>query len=196
MKNQELIVREILYNAIEKKEFLLTQSELSKKLNISLSIINSTIKKLNSMGAIKVNQRNFNVLDIKKILYYWASIRNLAKDIIFNIRIDASVRDIERLMPDIVFTAYTGYKLKFDDVPADYSQVYLYANENELESVKKRISKFKTSENNPNLFILKKDSLLSLYKNISIAQLFVDLWNIKEWYAKEFSNALEAKLKL
>lgn len=194
MKQVEAVYREILYRAMEKKELQLTQSELSKKLNISLSIINSAVKKLHSIGAIKIQQRSFQVLDIKKLLYFWASIRNLDKDIIFNIRIETPVREIERAMPNVSFTAYTAYKFKFNDVPSDYSEVYAYADEKQLEEIKKRISKLKHSEKNPNLFILKEDSSLKLYDKIPIAQIFVDVWNLKEWYAKEFLNALEERI--
>ena len=189
MKNQEKIFRELLYKAIEKKEFKLTQSELSKKLAVSLSIVNSAIKKLASIGAVKISKRSFNILDIKKILYFWASLRNLEKDIIFKARIEAPVREIERAMPDVIFTAYTAYKLKFKDVPADYSEVYVYAEEKELEKIKSRIKSFKVSEKNPNFFALKKDSALAMHKELPLAQIFVDLWNLKEWYAKEFINS-------
>ena len=91
------------------------------------------------------------------------------------------LREIERIMLDIIFTAYSAYKLKFKDVPADYSEVYIYADNEETEEIKKRLAKFKTSEKNPNLFILKKDQALSSCKSIPNAQLFVDLWNLKEW---------------
>lgn len=195
MRKQEAVYREILCRAIEKKEFSLTQLELSKKLGLSLSNINIVIKKLNSMGAVRIEQRNFRVLDIKKIIYFWASIRNLERDILFKIRIEMPVREIERMMPDILFTGYTAYKLKFDDVPADYSEVYAYADENQLEAIKNRISKLKTSENNPNLIILEKDSSLGLYNSIPLSQIFVDLWNMKEWYAKEFIISLENKME-
>ena len=67
MKKIETVYREILYRTMEKNEFNLTQSELSKKLNISLSIINLAVKKLNFVGALKIKQRSFHVLDIKKI---------------------------------------------------------------------------------------------------------------------------------
>ena len=179
---------------MERKEFSFTQSELSKKLDISLSIINSAIKRLNKLGAVKIHQRSFNIIDIKKILYLWASIRNLEKDTIFKTRLEIPVREIERLMPDIVFTAYTSYKLKFNDAPADYSEIYAYADEKQLDAIKKRISKLKLSEKNPNLFILKKDSLMDLYKSLPISQLFVDLWNLKEWYAKEFLTDFERRI--
>jgi len=199
MKKIEEVYREILYRAMEKNEFVLTQSQLSKKLNLSLSIVNSVVKRLNLIGAIKIQQRSFNILDIKKILYLWASIRNLSKDIIFQARIDAPVREIERVLPNVFYTSYSAYKFRFEDVPADYSEVYVYANEDELKEIKKRISGFKIlSENSPansNFFVLKKDSSLDLYKETPLAQIFVDLWNLKEWYAKDFIVAFENNLK-
>ena len=194
MKKTESVYREILYGAIEKKETSFTQSGLSKKLNVSLSIVNLAVKKLESLGAVKIMQRSFKILDIKKIIFFWASIRNLWKDVIFKTRVEIPVREIERIMPNVIFTAYSAYKLKFKDVPADYSEVYIYADNEEVEKIKKRLVNFKTSEKNPNLFILKKDQALSSCKNIPNAQLFVDLWNLKEWYSKEFINALEKRI--
>ena len=198
MKRIEEVYREILFNAMEKKEKIFTQSEMSKKLGVSLSIVNAAIRKLNSIGAIKIHPRNFQVLDIKKIIYLWASIRNLDRDVVFQARIDAPVREIERILPDIFYTAYTAYKLRFEDVPADYSELYVYGSEDELELIKKRISGFNVSENsrNPNFFVFKKDPSMNLYKKIPLAQIFVDLWNLKEWYAKEFINSMEGKLEI
>ena len=69
MKKSELVYRELLFNAIEKKNNKLTQLELSKKLSISLSTVNNAIKPLVNMGAIQINLRNLQILDIKKILY-------------------------------------------------------------------------------------------------------------------------------
>ena len=195
MKKIESVYREILYRAIDKKEFQLTQSELSKKLNLSLSIVNLAVKKLESIGAVRIMQRSFKVIDTKKILYFWASARNLEKDIIFKTRINMPVREIERNLPSITFTAYTAYKLKFNDTPADYSEIYVYADEKELETVKKRFPK-REDEKKPNLFVLKKDENINLYKTLPISQIFVDLWNLKEWYAKDFINALEKNIEV
>ena len=157
--------------------------------------MNSAIRKLNSVGAVKILQRSFRIIDYKKILYLWASARNLNKDITFKARIESPVREIERVMPDIDFGVYTAYKLRFKDVPADYSEVYVYADEEELEIIKKRMSKFKTAQKNPNFFVLKKDKNFKLYSSITLAQIFVDLWNLKEWYAKDFILQLEKKLE-
>lgn len=188
MKNKELVYREMLYQAMEKKNKTSTQAYLAKALNISLSTANNALKPLRKMGAVKVNPRNFVVTEPKKVLYYWASIRNLEKDIAYKTRLNMPVREIEKSMPDdAVFTAYSGYKFKFKDVPSDYSEVYVYGADLE--------KRFSPNKNTPNLFVLKKDELAEKYgKTATIAQLFVDLWNIREWYAKEFLKALEAKI--
>lgn len=187
MKNIEIVYRELLYQAIEKKTRKLTQAELARTLKISLSIVNNAIKQLERIGSVKINSRSFQVIDIKKILLYWASIRNLQKDIIYETRVEKPVKEIEKLMPDdIIFGSYTAYKLLFKDVPADYSEVYVYGD----EDLKERFPKRKGA---PNLFVLKKDSKMK-EKTTTVANTYVDLWNLREWYAKDFIKAMEEKL--
>ncbi|MBS3138374.1 HTH domain-containing protein [Candidatus Woesearchaeota archaeon] len=189
MRNAELIVREILYSALEKKKYELTQSQLSKELKISLSIVHRTVMIMQNMGAVRIKQRGFAVQDVKKIMYYWASIRRLQQDIIYSTRVEKPVKEIEKLMPDtIVFACYTAYKLLFNDVPADYSEVYVYGDE-------KLKSRFPQNKEPHNLFVLKKDKHIEQYGKVAtIANTFVDLWNLKEWYAKEFVKSMEARL--
>ncbi|PIN91714.1 hypothetical protein COU61_01945 [Candidatus Pacearchaeota archaeon CG10_big_fil_rev_8_21_14_0_10_35_13] len=197
MKRSESVLRELLFQAVELKNFGFSQLELSKKLGLSLSIINSVIKRLESMGAVIISPQGFKIVDSVKILYYWSSLRNLDKDIVFMIRIDSSVSNIEKLMPGgALFTAFTAYKLKYNDVPSDYSSVFIYADDKTLDVIKSRISKLKTSVGNPNFFVLKFDPLLTIYKSIPSSQVFVDLWNIKGWQAKEFFNALTKRMNL
>ena len=190
MKNIEITYREILYQAIEKNNRKLTQAELSRKLGFSLSTVNRAVRKLSDIGAVKIKLRSFDITDIKKILYFWSSIRNLQKDIVYSTRADIPVREIEKLMPDnIVFGGYSAYKYIFKDVPADYSEVYIYADEN---NIKKR---FPESKGVPNIFVLKKDSFINNYgKTTTKGNTFVDLWNLKEWYAKEFIKSMEEKI--
>ena len=71
-------------------------------------------------------------------------------------------------------------------MPADYSEVYIYSDEDNLKQIKKR---FPETKNQPNLFILKKE-----FDKMSQSLLFVDLWNLKQWYAKDFLKAMEEKL--
>jgi hypothetical protein len=96
-------------------------------------------------------------------------------------------------MPDgVIFTAYSGFKFRFRDVPADYSEVYVYANAAELAEIKKR---FRFGKGFNNLFVLKKDQNAERYPQLPLANLFVDLWQLREWYAKDFIKALEERLE-
>jgi len=184
MKKLELIYNKIIEEVLENKNYKLTQKGLSKELKISLSTVNYALKPLINMGAIKINLKNFNIINAKKILYYWASLRSIEKDIVYKTRVDKNVIDIEKSMPNLViFTAYSAYKFKFKDAPADYSEVYVYGNKDEIKE------RFKEAKGNPNLFVLKKD-----INKLTLANLFVDLWNLREWYAKDFLDALEKRI--
>lgn len=184
MKKVEVVYSYILEQVLEKKRRTMKQSEIAQALDISLSTVNAAMSHLRKMNAVRVRPRGFDVVDTKKILYYWASVRNIEKDIIYSTRVDADVGDIEKRMPaGIVYAAYSAYKIKFRDVPADYSEVYVYG---DAETVKKR---FPPSKNKPNLFVLAPGP-----QKITVANIFVDLWNTKEWYAKDFLNALEVKI--
>lgn len=188
MKKSELLYRQLL-GAAEKKVYRHTQLELARALGVSLSTVNNALQPLRKMGAVNVRRRSFEVVSAKKILYYWASTRNIEKDVIYRTRADLGVSGIEKGMPaDVVFAAYSAYKFRFSDVPADYSEVYVYCDEICLAELKKR---FPPKSNTPNLFVLRKGFSDS---SMPAAQIFVDLWNLKEWYAKEFLDALEEKL--
>ncbi len=191
MQKREFVYREILFQSLEKKNNEFTQSALASLLNISLSNVNHALKPLKRMNAIKVNPRNFVVVNPKKILMYWCSIRNLAADILFQGHSKLAAENIEKTMPDsIIFGAYSAFKFRFNYVPADYSSVYVYAPQ--PEEITQRI---KLTEKNPNVFILKKDSFMERYgKLTTFAQTFVDLWNLSEWYAKDFLTEMEARL--
>ena len=192
MRKAEFIFRELLFQALEKKQYSFTQKELSSRLNISLSNVNHALLRLRAMNAIKVKPMGFSVVNPKKILFYWACSRNLQKDIVYSTRAALPVmREIEKNMPaDAIFTAYSGFKFKFNDAPADYSEVYVYAAD--LDEMHKR---FPPSKKQPNLFVLQCDAIMQSYGNIApIGQLFADLWNLPEWYAMDFLKALEAEI--
>jgi predicted transcriptional regulator len=193
MKKIEQVFREILWEAMEKKNHSLKQSYLSKKLGFSLSTINLAVKKLERMNAVKIEKMGFRVTDTKRILYLWASVRNLEKDLIYQTRAEMPVDEIEKNLPDITYAAYSAYKFRFKGVPADYSEVYAYADEEELKEIKKR---FPASNKNPNLLVLKKQGSSEAFpKTGTVAQIFVDLWNLKQWYASDFLKALEQKIE-
>ena len=163
-----------------------SQAEIARELDISLSTVNRAVKKLEKMGAVEIFSRSLETRDKEKILMYMASIRNTEKDIVYRTRVNEKVRDIERSMPGgVEFTAYTAYKFKYEDVPADYSEVYLYADDEATEEIERRYPQVKGP---PNLFVLKKEI------EVNDALIFADLWNMKEWYAKEFTRKMHDRI--
>jgi len=190
MKKKEIIYRTILDDTMQKNQVFFTQLNLSKKLKFSLSTINNALKPLEEIGAIEKKPRSFTISDIKKTLLFWASVRRLSKDIIYSTRSENPVQKIESEMPaGVVFTAYSGYRIFFNEAPADYSEVYAYADS--IEEVKER---FPEKKGPKNLFILQKDAFMPEKPAAPLPQIYVDLWNLKEWYARDFLDSLEKRL--
>ncbi len=183
MKKIELVYRYIL-KAAEHRRRTLSQAEIAKTLSISLSTVHHAMQPLMKMGAVSVQPRSFSLRDARKILMLWASIRNIEKDIVYTTHADMPVREIEKTMPpSVMFAAYSAYRLTLKDVPADYSEVYVYGDEGE---VKRR---FPPRKGPSNILVLKKQC-----EDMTLTNIFVDLWNLKEWYAKDYLNALERRL--
>ncbi len=191
MKKIEIIWRELLYQAIEKGNRQFTQKDLAKKFNFSTSTIFQALKTPRKMGAVRVTGRFFVLEDPDKLLYHWASVRNLDKDTIFSTRVDLPIPEIEgRVPPGAVFGSYGSAKQKLTTPPADYDKVYIYSqNLSEIEE------RFGRQKGNENLIVLRPDDFLANYgQTTTLAQTFVDLWNLPEWYAREFTSALKKEI--
>jgi len=190
---KEIIWREILKKATQREQLEFIQKDLAQKFGFSVSTVFNALRIPRSQGAVKVTGRNFLVVDAEKLLYIWATQRNLEKDLIYKTFSPANAKEIEGLMPPgIIFGAYSAFVHKFGDAPADYDKVYVYAGEFELAELKKRFPKIK---GNPNVFALRKDNFLETKDGIAPAvQTFVDLWNLKDWYAGEFLKELKEKI--
>lgn len=191
LKKKESIWREVLFQSIEQKNNQFTQKALAKKFGYSLSTVFNALKVPRASGAIEVKGKFFLIRDQEKFLNIWSTFRNLSKDIIYQTRVDAPIVEIEGLVPpDVIFTAYSAYRLKFNEAPADYDKVYVYSAN--LEEIKKR---FPPQVGSPNLIVLKPDAELTKLGNLApLPQIYVDLWNSPEWYAKDFLNALKIKI--
>lgn len=188
----ERVYREILYRILEEKKLdaRFKQSEMSRLVGISISTVNYALQPLASMNSISKKRFGFNVTDPKKLLLYWASVRKLDKDIVYKTFVDDKLERIESSVPArSVFTAYTAYKLKFGEVPSDYGEVFVYGDKEDFEERFPKNEKFK-----PNLVVLRLDEHLLKFKLAPLAQIFVDLWNLDAWYAKDFLKKLEAMI--
>lgn len=190
MLKKEIIWREILFQAIEKNKRQFTQKDLAAKFGFSLSTVFNALKIPRAIGAVDVRGRFFTIVDMEKFLTTWATFRKLEKDIVYKTHVDLSPVKIEGEMPkSVIYTAYSAYRLKFKEVPADYDKVYVYGKD--LTQIKKRFPKKKGYEN---LIILNPDKFLKKYGSITpLSQVYVDLWNLKDWYARDFLNELKKK---
>lgn len=191
MKKIETIWRELLFQAIEKGNRQFTQKELAKKFNFSTSTIFQALKTPRKMGAVRVTGRFFVLEDPEKLLYHWASARDFKKDILFAGKVDLPILEIEgRMPPGVIFGGFSAARLILKESPADYDKVYVYTPK--PEEIKKR---FELEKGRENLIALKADQFLGNYGQITpLCQTFVDLWNLPEWYAKEFVQALKEKI--
>jgi hypothetical protein len=191
MFKKEIIWREILSQAIENKVNKFTQKGLAIKFDFSLSTVFNALKIPRQVGAVDVRGKYFTVTDAEKFSNVWATHRNLGKDIIYKTHVDLAPIKIEGEMPkSAVYGAFSAYRLKFNDVPADYDKVYIYSDD--LEEIKKR---FPAKEGLENLIILKSDKYLLEYGSIAPSvQVYADLWNLKEWYARDFLESLKKKI--
>src|SRR3989338_10387903 len=117
MLKSELVFLEIFKGAK-------TQKGIAERLGISLSTVNNALEPLARIGAIEKRKFGLKLIDREKALAYWASARNLEKDIVYKTRAGLTITEIEGLMPSgVAFTAFTAFRLRFKEVPADYSEV-------------------------------------------------------------------------
>jgi hypothetical protein len=192
MTKKEVIWREILFQSIEKKKIEFTQKELAQKYNFSLSTVFNALKIPRGASIIE-GKRGFKIRDIEKFLYLWATFRKTKKDIIYQTAVKKSALGIEGEMPpSVIFGAYSAFLRKYKFAPADYDKVYAYLKEEKIETIKNR---FPLQKGYPNLIVFKADPWLSNFGRLTPdCQTFVDLWNLPEWYAKDFLNALKEKM--
>lgn len=189
MKKIEFIWRHMLSEAIEKRQTRFRQQDLATRFAISSSTVNAALTPLRRLGAVRVGGRGFEVVDYEKILYHWANHRMFDADVVIELHVNLPIREIEaQLPPGTIPTAYTAVRERFGEPPADYDKVYCYTSN--PDAVVKRFAG-ETTKGSPNLFLLTPDLFLSSYPAIPLAQLFVDLWNLSDWYAKDFVRAVK-----
>lgn len=144
------------------------------------------------MGAVVVSGRDFVLQDPEKLLFHWASVRDPGRDAIYVTRVALPVLEIEGQMPgEVVFGGFSAARrILKGDVPADYSEVYVYTTD--LQTLKNR---FGPQKGRQNLIVFKADPFLASYGQLTtLPQTFVDLWNLPQWYAKEYIKSLKQKI--
>ena len=195
MLKKEIIWREILVQARVNKKTKFTQQELAQKFNFSLSTVFNALKVPRQNHSLKVTGRFFILENYQKLLYLWATEHSLKREIISEGIAKKEIKELEAEVPaEAVFGLYSAYKFIYQETPADYDHLYLYLDSKDFKKITQRLNILFTT-NSPNVFLLAKDPwLLDYGKVMPPEQIFVDIWNSGEWYAKDFLKSLEEKL--
>ncbi len=206
MNKKCLAYRYIAEHALADKKMKLTVRGIASDLSIAPDTVSNAVAPLKRTGAIDMQRRYFTLINFDKLLAIWAVARNFGKDIEYKTYVAGrSPTEIEGMLPSgIAYTNYSGYTKLFGNAVSTYSEVYAYATEQAVEEIRKRFPKNFLSKGSEycNLIILKSDYVMSkrimgktLQKSaVSMPQLYVDLWNAKEWYAYEFLKRLKEKM--
>lgn len=180
-----------MIQTLEKRELTFGQQALAVKFGLSSSTVNLALSPLRKLGAVRIGKRHSEVTDYEKILYHWANHRHLETDISAKLRVNLSVMEIEGRLPENSFpTGYTAVRERFGEPPSDYDKVYFYHSDPEI--VAARFAE-DTINGEPNFFVIKADPFLS--SQVSLPQIFVDLWNMRDWYAKDFCRFIKSRLE-
>lgn len=196
ISKKEQILRYMLEKTLLKKRTLsFEQQEVAQALKFSISTVFNALKVPRQSGAVEVRGRGFEIRDIEKLLTIWATMRKLKKDILYETHSDDTVQRIESEMPSsITFGAYSAYKFRFHDTPADYDKVIVYAANEAMKEIEKR---FPAKKGIANLVVLEADPHLKDFgSHLPNSQLFADLWNLSDWFARDYLNALRKKIGL
>lgn len=195
MKKIETIWHHLLYLAWTEKRYKHTQQEIANHFHYSLSTVNHALKVPAGLGAVRKESKFFVLQDARKLLYYWASVRSLPSDLIYTTYSELPRSEREGgVVPSAIYAAYSAAKQILGEPPADYDKVYFYLPPGDVPELKKRFPK--NSARPDNLFVLKMHPTLSEYGPFTTPlQTFVDIWNLSDWYARDFTQALEEKLR-
>lgn len=194
MKKIETVWHHILWEAVIQRRFQQTQQELARRFGYSLSTIHHALRVPTELGAIRKTGKSFVLHDVKKLLYYWASVRSLSRDVLYATTTEAPIREIEALaLPGSLYGAYSAATRLLGEPPADYSTVYFYIAPHELAAFQRRFPA--VSRPPANTVALKMAAVMPPYgPTTTLVQTFVDCWNLADWYAREFTCALEEKI--
>lgn len=191
MKKFEVIWRHLLIAALEGGSSSFSQTGLAEQFHFSTSTIFHALKEPRAIGAVSVTKKACTLTNFEKLLMLWATRRQLRTDILYETRVELPILQIEGLLPgSVIPTAYTSYRFRFSHVPADYDHVYVYASE--AEEVQTR---FPSRRGRQNLTVFHPDPILAKIREVSLPQLYVDLWNLPEWYSRDFYLAVYHKME-
>lgn len=194
MKKIETIWHYLLYSALNEHNFKFTQKETADLLHYSLSTVNYAISIPTDIGAIRKESKFFILENFEKLLYYWASVRNLSKDILYSTYLSGEIKDIQGQIPaESILAGYSAATFWLKEPAADYEKIYCYIDKSQINNIQERFPIMEKKK--PNIIFLKKEKSMDKYGSYTtLPQTFVDIWNMPDWYGQDFLKALKIKI--
>lgn len=166
-------------------------TKLSAELELPVSTIHKALERPRAIGAVQGSAGGLRVLDPRRLQLMWAASRDLRRDLVYTTRVPMAIREIEARLPtSAIPTAYTAFvQHEGRNVVADYEQVVVYADGNELRRL------FPPRPGQANLLVLEPDHLLRRYGKVApTCQVYADLFNLPTWQAQRFLETLDRQL--
>lgn len=196
MKKIETIWHHLLWETLEHRIFEFTQQELAREFGYSLSTIHHAVTKVAAIGAVRIGPKSFVVENAKKLLYYWASVRNLEKYLRYSTYYEGPILTAQGELPaGGIYGGYPAARHILGFAPADYDKIYYYCQD--VEEFKRRFPE--NHKYSDNMFVLTMPGIQAYTDRYpggttSLAHTFVDIWNMADWFAADFITALEEKI--
>ena len=205
MKKSQIVYRYLAENALRDKKARFVLRRIAEELKVSPNTVSLAFMPLAKVGAVMKYNGYFNVIDLDKLLSFWAVTRNFDRDIAYSTYSERSLQEIEARMPsEIAYTCYSGYVARFGNDVSDYDKVYVYTTKSGMKEIKSRFPQQALSGKSDytNVIALMADPVLenainnhSLERDAApLTQIYVDLWNNKDWYAYEFLKKVKKKI--
>lgn len=177
----ERIYRELLVQILSGLSRL-KQWEISKSCQVSLGLVNKTMKKLEAAKAVEATKSGVRILSPARILNLWAAERKFSREVAHAFRFDP-LNKLERELPrGAILTAFSAWVSLTGRRPAEYSRLYFYMESMEEFERWFEFRKAKARKLNPNVFVLYTDDphLLKTSKKglVCIPQIYVDTYSI------------------
>lgn len=181
MMKLQRIYRELLLSSLNRVSHV-HQEDIAENCQVSLGLVNKTIKKLTEAKAAEATRQGVRVLSPARILNLWAAERNLDKDIWQAFRLD-SIAETERNLPkDILLTAFSAWYKTTGRKPAEYDRLYFYVTDKENFNQWLNYRKQETRTINPNTFALfiEDNHLIQTSEKdiVCTPQIYVDIYSI------------------
>ncbi|MEM3402225.1 MAG: hypothetical protein QW179_00590 [Candidatus Hadarchaeales archaeon] len=157
------------------------QGEIASRCQVSLGLVNKTVKKLEEISAAEATRKGVRVLSPARLLNLWATERRLAREIVSAFRIDP-LPDERNIPRSATLTAFSAWAAIAKRRPAEYSRIYFYIWDRAEFERWLEFRKSKIRKTNPNIFALQADDphlLQTSEKGIApVPQIYVDIYSI------------------